>query len=172
MCFVAPFRLHAWDLAAATACVWGPPASYSHELTHCAVARSRSRRLAHRGAGDGLPKLLDQLPPGLREPTLDPARPGSGARPLRSRPPQPPRPDEEIIRYPETPALVSSLLNGDSGVCFRRLLGQPGNTWKLENLLYISFLKISIVHAQNFLNKHKDLKVLTSREQVERTGGR
>ena len=94
MCFVAPFRLHAWDLAAATACVWGPPASYSHALTHCAVARSRSRRLAHRGAGDGLPKLLDQLPPGLREPTLDPARPGSGARPLRSRPPQPPRPDE------------------------------------------------------------------------------
>lgn len=85
----SPCRLPAWDLAAAaTACVWGPPASYSHARTHCAVARSHSRRLAHRGAGDGLPKLLDQLPPGLREPTLGPARPGSGVRALRSRPPR------------------------------------------------------------------------------------
>ena len=119
---------------------------------HYVVACFHSRQLAHSGAGDGLLKLLDQLQWGLC-PLL-------------------PSPDEEIIRYPETLASVSSLLNGDSSVHFRSLLGQPGNTWKLENLLYISFLKISIVHAQNFLNKHKDLKVLTSREQVERTGGR
>lgn len=49
--------------------------------------------------------------------------PGRGLSPLGA---------EEVIRNPEASALVSSLLNGVSGVHLKSLLGQPWYTWKLN----------------------------------------
>ncbi|XP_047587979.1 SKI family transcriptional corepressor 1-like [Lutra lutra] len=90
----SPFRLHAWDLAAAAAaCVWGPPASYSHARTHSAVARSLSRRLAHRGAGARASETTGPTDAGTEG--ADP-RPGATRSPRP--PPRPGRRDNQVPR--------------------------------------------------------------------------
>ncbi|XP_039105895.1 dapper homolog 3-like [Hyaena hyaena] len=83
----SPFRLPArLPAAAAAARVWGPPASYSPARTHCAVARSHSRRHALRGARAPASETTGPTAAGTAGATRGPARPVFGARDLGSRP--------------------------------------------------------------------------------------